>query len=81
MRDWPLAIATTAGVSAVATAAVVALGFATFCAPPSGWAQNVVALCITGPILAFAEEIGWRGYPATTATATEPSCRVCSPAR
>ncbi|MGW4213391.1 CPBP family intramembrane glutamic endopeptidase [Lentzea sp. NPDC004789] len=62
LRDWPLAIATTAGVCVVATAAVVALGFARFSAPPSDWVQNVVALCITGPILAFAEEIGWRGY-------------------
>ncbi|WP_086661699.1 CPBP family intramembrane glutamic endopeptidase [Lentzea kentuckyensis] len=62
LRDWPLAVATTAGVSAVATAGVVVLGFARFSAPPSGWLPNVLLLCVTGPILAFAEEIGWRGY-------------------
>jgi membrane protease YdiL (CAAX protease family) len=55
-------VATTAGVSAVATAGVVALGFARFSAPPDDWARNVLLLCVTGPILAFAEEIGWRGY-------------------
>jgi membrane protease YdiL (CAAX protease family) len=62
LRDWPLTIATTAGVSAVATAGVVVLGFARVTAPPSGWLQNVLLLCVTGPVLAFAEEIGWRGY-------------------
>ncbi len=62
LRDWPLAVATTAGVCVVATVGVVVLGFARFSTPPSDWVLNVAILCVTGPILAFAEEIGWRGY-------------------
>lgn len=62
LRYWPLTIATTAGVSLLATAGVVAFGFARFAAPREPWLADVLALCVAGPILAFAEEIGWRGY-------------------
>jgi len=62
LRHWPLTIATTAGVSLLATVGVVAFGFARFAAPQQPWLTDVLALCVAGPILAFAEEIGWRGY-------------------
>ena len=62
LRCWPLTIATTAGVCVLATVAVVALGFARLTVPEEPWLGDVLALCIAGPILAFAEEIGWRGY-------------------
>ncbi|GAA3336231.1 hypothetical protein GCM10020358_07570 [Amorphoplanes nipponensis] len=62
LRSWPLTIATTAGVCVLATLGVVALGFARFTVPPQPWLTDVLALCVAGPILAFAEEIGWRGY-------------------
>ena len=62
LRTWPLAVATTAGVSVLATVGVVAFGFARFSAPSGDWVQSVLLLCVSGPILAFAEEIGWRGY-------------------
>jgi membrane protease YdiL (CAAX protease family) len=62
LRTWPLALATTAGVSLLAVAGVVALGFAEFVAPHGGWWRDLLIMCVTGPILAFAEEIGWRGY-------------------
>ncbi|WP_177319751.1 CPBP family intramembrane glutamic endopeptidase [Actinoplanes philippinensis] len=62
LRHWPLAIVTTAGVSVLATVGVVAFGLARFAAPERPWLPDVLALCIAGPVLAFAEEIGWRGY-------------------
>jgi uncharacterized protein len=62
LRIWPLTVAVTAGVCLLATAGAVAFGFARFTAPQGDWAQSVLVLCVTGPILAFAEEIGWRGY-------------------
>ncbi|WP_433511653.1 lysostaphin resistance A-like protein [Nonomuraea sp. CA-143628] len=62
LRTWPLTIATTAGVCLLATAGAVVLGFGRFTAPHGEWVQSVIAVSITGPILAFAEEIGWRGY-------------------
>jgi membrane protease YdiL (CAAX protease family) len=62
LRYWPLTIATTAGVCLLATVGVVAFGFARFAAPQEPWLADVLALCVAGPILAFAEEIGWRGY-------------------
>ncbi|WIN00459.1 CPBP family intramembrane metalloprotease [Actinoplanes oblitus] len=62
LRYWPVAIATTAGVCLLATVGVVAFGFARFAAPRGPWLADVLALCVAGPILAFAEEIGWRGY-------------------
>ena len=62
LRTWPLAVVTTAGVCALATAGVVALGLARFATPAGPWLSDLVALCVTGPILAYAEELGWRGY-------------------
>jgi membrane protease YdiL (CAAX protease family) len=62
VRCWPLAVASTVGVSLLATAGVVVLGFARFSAPAGSWLPDLLALCVTGPVLAFAEEIGWRGY-------------------
>jgi CAAX protease family protein len=62
LRIWPLTVAVTAGVSVFAAAGTVAFGFARFTAPHGDWAQSALMLCVTGPILAFAEEIGWRGY-------------------
>ena len=62
LRIWPLTVAVTAGVCVLATAGAVAFGFARFTAPQGDWAQSALVLCVTGPILAFAEEIGWRGY-------------------
>ncbi len=61
LRTWPLTLATTAGVCLLATVGVVALGFARF-SPQSDWLEATISLCVTGPILAFTEEIGWRGY-------------------
>ncbi|GAA4976723.1 CPBP family intramembrane glutamic endopeptidase [Actinoplanes utahensis] len=62
LRHWPLTIATTAGVCLLATAATVALGIARPVVPQGPWPADLLALCVAGPILAFAEEIGWRGY-------------------
>lgn len=62
LRTWPLALATTAGVCLLATAGAVALGFGRFSAPRGDWLQSLIAVSVTGPILSFAEEIGWRGY-------------------
>lgn len=62
LRDWPVALACTAGVSVVAALAVVGCGLARFVAPGGAWLTDLIALCVTGPVLAFAEEIGWRGY-------------------
>ncbi|TMR92131.1 CPBP family intramembrane glutamic endopeptidase [Nonomuraea basaltis] len=62
LRTWPLAVATTAGLCLLATAGAVALGFGRFSAPHGDWVQSMIAVSITGPILSFAEEIGWRGY-------------------
>ncbi|MFC9660044.1 CPBP family intramembrane glutamic endopeptidase [Nocardia sp. NPDC127606] len=61
-RFWPLALITTAGVSALAFAGAVVVGAADFTAPSGDWLQATLVLGITGPILAFAEELGWRGY-------------------
>jgi len=62
LRAWPLALLTTAGVSLLAAGAVALLGLAELTAPGDGWLSNLLVLCLTGPVLAFAEEIGWRGY-------------------
>lgn len=62
LRLWPLAVLTTAGVSLLAAGLAAALGLAEFTAPDGAWATDLLALCITGPLLALAEEIGWRGY-------------------
>lgn len=62
VRWWPFTLLATAGVSAVSYLLVVAFGGASFTAPPAGGWQDLLSLCVTGPILAFAEEIGWRGY-------------------
>ncbi|SLL99930.1 hypothetical protein ACSP50_3162 [Actinoplanes sp. SE50/110] len=59
---WPFALLATAGVNLLAIGAVVALGLARFTVPSGPWASDLVALCVTGPVLAFAEEAGWRGY-------------------
>lgn len=61
-RYWPAAIGTNALVSIAASTVVVALGYARFITPNSEFISAAVAMAITGPILAFAEEIGWRGY-------------------
>ncbi|MFI7597291.1 lysostaphin resistance A-like protein [Actinoplanes sp. NPDC049681] len=62
LRGWPGALAATLGVNVLAVAAVVAAGCARYSAPDGGWWQDLLALCVSGPILAFAEELGWRGY-------------------
>lgn len=61
LRTWPLAGATTAGVCLLATAGTVVFGFARW-SVQGEWLQSALVMCVTGPILAFAEEIGWRGY-------------------
>ncbi|CAM4183172.1 CPBP family intramembrane glutamic endopeptidase [Nocardia ninae] len=62
VRQWPLAVGGSVAVSVVATGLVVLLGYASFTSPGSDMWMNMLVLAITGPILAFAEEIGWRGY-------------------
>lgn len=62
LRDWPAAVGTTVGVSMLAAGAVVVCGLARFVVPGGAWLTDLAALCVTGPVLAFAEEIGWRGY-------------------
>lgn len=62
LRYWPLTLITTAGISVLATSAVVVLGFARFSAPAGSWWTDALALLIAGPIIACGEEIGWRGY-------------------
>ncbi len=61
LKWWPVTLLATAGVSALTYTAVVALGAASFTVAP-GAGADLLSLCISGPILAFAEEIGWRGY-------------------
>lgn len=61
LRWWPVTLLVTAGVSALSFAGAVGLGLASFTVTPEAGA-NLVSLCISGPILAFAEEVGWRGY-------------------
>ncbi len=61
LRWWPVTLVATAGVSALTYAAVIALGAASFAVAPAA-GPDLLSLCISGPILAFAEEIGWRGY-------------------
>lgn len=61
LRWWPVTLLATAGVSAIAYATAVALGAAQVSLAPTAGA-DMLSLCISGPILAFAEEIGWRGY-------------------
>lgn len=62
LRTWPLALATTVGVNVLAIGGAVALGLARFSAPRESWWQDLLVLCVSGPILALGEEIGWRGY-------------------
>lgn len=61
LRWWPVTLLVTAGVSALSFAGAVGLGAASFAVAP-GAGPDLLSLCISGPILAFAEEIGWRGY-------------------
>lgn len=62
LRWWPAALIATAGVSTLAAVATLALGVSHATAPTATSWQDLLSLCMTGPILAFAEEIGWRGY-------------------
>ncbi|MGX6603326.1 CPBP family intramembrane glutamic endopeptidase [Micromonosporaceae bacterium Da 78-11] len=62
LREWPAALVTTAGVCLLATAGVVLLGAGRLTTPGGAWSTDLLALCVSGPILAYAEEIGWRGY-------------------
>jgi len=62
LRYWPFALLATAGVSALAIVGVALAGAGSLTVPSGDWLQSSLILCITGPILAFAEEIGWRGY-------------------
>lgn len=61
LRWWPVTLLATAGVSALTYAAVIGIGAARFAVSPIAGA-DLLSLCISGPILAFAEEVGWRGY-------------------
>lgn len=62
LRWWPFALLATAGVSAASFIGAIGLGVASAAGPaPTAW-SDLLSLCLTGPILAFAEEIGWRGY-------------------
>lgn len=62
LRWWPVTLAATAGVSIAAAGMTVLLGYSHLAEPtPAAW-RDLLTLCIAGPILAFAEEIGWRGY-------------------
>ncbi|WP_156094611.1 hypothetical protein [Nocardia lijiangensis] len=83
IRHWPAAIGANVAVSVIATCLVVLLGFATFTRPEPDLATTVIALAITGPILAFAEEIGWRGYllPRMTWLGRRPRRRRPQPCR
>ncbi|POH63018.1 hypothetical protein C3B61_15205 [Cryobacterium zongtaii] len=62
LRWWPVALAATAGVSVTAAGMTVVLGFSQIAAPTAAALQDLLSLCITGTVLAFAEEVGWRGY-------------------
>ncbi|MFC9872967.1 CPBP family intramembrane glutamic endopeptidase [Nocardia salmonicida] len=59
---WVVAVGSSMLVSLAATVAVVVLGYASFIEPDSEFVSAAVVMAITGPILAFTEEIGWRGY-------------------
>lgn len=61
LRWWPVTLLVTTGVSALSYAGVVGLGAASFGISAEA-GSNLLSLCISGPILAFTEEIGWRGY-------------------
>ncbi|MDJ0363406.1 CPBP family intramembrane glutamic endopeptidase [Rhodococcus sp. H29-C3] len=62
LRWWPTTLLVTAGVSALTYAAAIAFRVAeTTAIAATAW-PNLASLCLTGVILAFAEEIGWRGY-------------------
>lgn len=61
-RFWPAAIGADVAVSILAAVVVVILGYAHFVSPSSEFVDAAATMAITGPILAFAEEIGWRGY-------------------
>lgn len=61
LRWWPVTLLATAGVSALTFAGTVGVGAASFTLTPEA-GPNLLSLCISGPILAFVEEIGWRGY-------------------
>ena len=62
IRWWPVTLAATVGVSIAAFGVTVVLGLSHLTEPTSAAWQDLLSLCITGTILAFAEEIGWRGY-------------------
>jgi membrane protease YdiL (CAAX protease family) len=62
LRTWPLAALTTAGVCLAAVVVVAALGPARLAPPGGGWWRDLLVLSVTGPVLALAEELGWRGY-------------------
>ncbi|TXR52832.1 CPBP family intramembrane glutamic endopeptidase [Quadrisphaera setariae] len=62
LRWWPAAVASTAGVSLVACALVVTLGWARLTGPTDDAAVVLVSLLVTGTLLALCEEVGWRGY-------------------
>ncbi|MEU4625942.1 CPBP family intramembrane glutamic endopeptidase [Actinoplanes sp. NPDC023801] len=62
LRFWPLAVLTTAGVCLLAVVLVAASGLARLTPPGGGWWRDLLVLSVTGPVLALAEELGWRGY-------------------
>ncbi|MBO4209777.1 CPBP family intramembrane glutamic endopeptidase [Micromonospora echinofusca] len=62
LREWPFTVLATAGVSVLAAVAVVTIGLARFTTPTGPWLTDLLSLCATGPVLAYAEEVGWRGY-------------------
>ena len=59
---WWVAVATTAGVTLIAYLALLAIGLVEPREPSWQLAVDLVVLLTTGTVLAFCEEIGWRGY-------------------
>lgn len=60
--DVALAVVVPTAISLVAFGGAVLLGQAELRRPPADWWSILLVMVATGMVLAFAEEIGWRGY-------------------